>query len=576
MSEDKEVKPVHGMFAVPAPPTFDFDRTSEWPSWIQLFDDYRFASGLNERSEEAQVRTLLYTMGKQAREIFSTFELSEQQQKQYEVVRKKFDDHFVAARNLVYESACFHRRIQQPGESVDQFITALHTQADRCDYKEKERMIRDRFVVGLSDAKLSESLQMDANLTLASALAKARLKETVQRQQQQLRETSDEPSAAPASNLDAINKQRQPRKNSSGQRSGTSSRTTAPITQGQRTRPQSYRPLTPSSCPNCGQGEHPRTSCPARAAKCNYCGCSGHFAVVCRKKAAGERKKEYKLFARNYGFRAVTSSPRYPQANGEVERMVQTIKGLITKAKDPYLSLLAYRDTPGLLGKSPAELLMGRRLRTTVPVRPTSLRPQTVNLRKFRSHDTTARQRQRRNFNRRHRATSLRPLEPGAEVWGKATVTDSIFRDCSKRLNSERRLLAKKNKKFFDVRHRSGPPTEDLSTPKAAQGTPDGSWPFEVNSRSLVSSISRDLIPSRQVPDFGQLGGVPEQGRRGREQLPLQHRHTGSAQQLRQWSAEATPLPGAIVPLRQPSSIATSHDIIKPLISRCDGIAEVD
>ncbi|XP_049517060.1 uncharacterized protein LOC125942855 [Dermacentor silvarum] len=420
MSEDKEVKPVHGMFAVPAPPTFDFDRTSEWPSWIQLFDDYRFASGLNERSEEAQVRTLLYTMGKQAREIFSTFELSEQQQKQYEVVRKKFDDHFVAARNLVYESACFHRRIQQPGESVDQFITALHTQADRCDYKEKERMIRDRFVVGLSDAKLSESLQMDANLTLASALAKARLKETVQRQQQQLRETSDEPSAAPASNLDAINKQRQPRKNSSGQRSGTSSRTTAPITQGQRTRPQSYRPLTPSSCPNCGQGEHPRTSCPARAAKCNYCGCSGHFAVVCRKKAAGERKKEYKLFARNYGFRAVTSSPRYPQANGEVERMVQTIKGLITKAKDPYLSLLAYRDTPGLLGKSPAELLMGRRLRTTVPVRPTSLRPQTVNLRKFRSHDTTARQRQRRNFNRRHRATSLRPLEPGAEVW----VTD--------------------------------------------------------------------------------------------------------------------------------------------------------
>ncbi|KAL3216528.1 hypothetical protein MRX96_033027 [Rhipicephalus microplus] len=28
MSEDKEVKPVHGMFAVPAPPAFDFNRTS--------------------------------------------------------------------------------------------------------------------------------------------------------------------------------------------------------------------------------------------------------------------------------------------------------------------------------------------------------------------------------------------------------------------------------------------------------------------------------------------------------------------------------------------------------------------
>ncbi|KAL3211593.1 hypothetical protein MRX96_036319 [Rhipicephalus microplus] len=31
MSEDKEVKPVHNIFAVPAPPAFDFDRTSEWP-----------------------------------------------------------------------------------------------------------------------------------------------------------------------------------------------------------------------------------------------------------------------------------------------------------------------------------------------------------------------------------------------------------------------------------------------------------------------------------------------------------------------------------------------------------------
>ncbi|XP_075721804.1 uncharacterized protein LOC142765116 [Rhipicephalus microplus] len=320
MSEDKEVKPVHGMFAVPAPPAFDFDRTSEWPSWIQLFDDYRFASGLNEQSEEAQVRTLLYTMGRQAREIFSTFTLSEQQQKQYETVRKKFDDHFVAARNLVYESACFHRRIQQPGESVDQFVTALHTLADRCDYKEKERMIRDRFVVGLSDAKLSESLQMDANLTLASALANARLKETVRRQQQQLRETSDEPSAAPASNLDAVNKQRQPRKNSSGQRSGTSSRTRAPVTQRQRTRPQSYRPLTSSSCPNCGQGEHPRTSCPARAAKCNYCGCSGHFAVVCRKKAAALEALELIKFADSVSS-ATAIEASYPQLFGSLGAM---------------------------------------------------------------------------------------------------------------------------------------------------------------------------------------------------------------------------------------------------------------
>ncbi|KAM7309266.1 hypothetical protein ISCGN_012897 [Ixodes scapularis] len=173
-----------GVFPVQPPPSFNFDKTSEWPAWVLDFDDYRFASGLNERTQEAQVRTLLYTMGRQARKIFQTFNLSEEEAKNYSLVKKKFDDHFVAARNLVYESARFHRRSQEPGETVDQFVTALHTLADRCDYGEvKERMVRDRFVVGLMDAKLSEALLMDATLTLASALAKARLKETLATQE---------------------------------------------------------------------------------------------------------------------------------------------------------------------------------------------------------------------------------------------------------------------------------------------------------------------------------------------------------------------------------------------------------
>ena len=57
----------------------------------------------------------------------------------------------------------------------------------------------------------------------------------------------------------------------------------------------------------------------------------------------------------------------FPQSNGEAERAVQTIKGLLKKADDPYAALLAYQNTPLHLRYSPIQLLMSTRLRTSVP-----------------------------------------------------------------------------------------------------------------------------------------------------------------------------------------------------------------
>ena len=84
---------------------------------------------------------------------------------------------------------------------------------------------------------------------------------------------------------------------------------------------------------------------------------------------------DFSKFAKSYNFVYTTSSHRYTQSNGEVERAVQTIKALLKKAGDPLLALLAYRSTTLKNGYSPAELVMCTRLRTTIPVVSKQLQP---------------------------------------------------------------------------------------------------------------------------------------------------------------------------------------------------------
>ena len=89
---------------------------------------------------------------------------------------------------------------------------------------------------------------------------------------------------------------------------------------------------------------------------------------------------EFQNFSNKYEFEHVTSSPRYPQSNGKAESAVKTAKRIMEKAldakSDPYLAILEYRNTPSDgMSTSPAQRLLGRRTRTTIPVSRPLLEP---------------------------------------------------------------------------------------------------------------------------------------------------------------------------------------------------------
>ncbi len=125
----------------------------------------------------------------------------------------------------------------------------------------------------------------------------------------------------------------------------------------------------------------------------------------------------FKAFATEYGFDHVTSIPLFPQANGEAERAVGTVKGLWKGGGDKGKALLTYRSMPLGNGYSPAQLLMGRQLRTTLPQLSKKLYPCWPGMREFQCYETKGRSKQQQYYNRRHRARPLSVLQPGQNVW---------------------------------------------------------------------------------------------------------------------------------------------------------------
>ena len=216
------------------------------------------------------------------------------------------------------------------------------------------------------------------------------------------------------------------------------------------------------------------------------------FGVICKLKSIFARwgvpdvlmsdngpqysSQEFATFAAQYGFTHVTSSPHHPQSNGAVERAVQTAKSLV-RQPDPFLGLMAYRSTPhGATGFSPAQLMMGRQIRTTIPCLDKHLEPHWPPHTVVRANDDRAKRSYEYYYNRHHSTRPLPPLTEGQRVlvrtdkeksWAtKATVVQSEVTPRSAVVQTDQGSTLRRNRQYLrPIPSHSGQDTNQGSAP---------------------------------------------------------------------------------------------------------------
>ncbi|KAL9955782.1 hypothetical protein ACROYT_G037161 [Oculina patagonica] len=222
---------------------------------------------------------------------------------------------------------------------------------------------------------------------------------------------------------------------------------------------------------------------------------------------------EFQDFAKDYGFKHTTTSPHYPQANVEVERAVQTVKKLWRKNDDKHLALLDYRTTPlPDIELSPAQLLMGRRLRNKLPMKESLLQPASNDQYKVSRYLEKTKEIQKK-YHDRHASKDLKELQPGTKVrmqpwtaakeWKPATVVQHHHTPRSYVVQGENGRKYRRNRQHLRVCPAPGHASLDAELSLAADHTvvQNKELPREEPDQTTIAPAPPDITSPEPHPE---------------------------------------------------------------------------
>ncbi|XP_026158460.1 zinc finger protein 14-like [Mastacembelus armatus] len=140
-----------------------------WHKWLRAFEHYVEALGENELVDSTKRALLQNCLGLEGQHVFTTLIQGETT---YAAAISVLTDYFASDPNTQMYRLKFHQRGQMPGETVDQFVSALEELLRPCNYGNlQDKLILDHLIDKTNCPQLKEKLLLKREtVTLATAL----------------------------------------------------------------------------------------------------------------------------------------------------------------------------------------------------------------------------------------------------------------------------------------------------------------------------------------------------------------------------------------------------------------------
>ncbi|KAB0797603.1 hypothetical protein PPYR_08596 [Photinus pyralis] len=98
----------------PKPMSMSGDLGKNWKIFKEDFNIYLLATGGTEKSRKVQAAILMHCMGRDAKEVLNTLEVSDTEKEDPTAIMKSLDDYFIPKTNTSVERHKFNTRVQLP------------------------------------------------------------------------------------------------------------------------------------------------------------------------------------------------------------------------------------------------------------------------------------------------------------------------------------------------------------------------------------------------------------------------------------------------------------------------------